>query len=59
MESMLPRDVPLALLLITLSWMTIARAVLVFTQKLPPTCRNCGLKLERRYLGEQVCHCGH
>jgi hypothetical protein len=54
---MLPRDVPLALLLIAMSWMTIARAVLVFAQKLPPTCRDCGLKLERRYLGESVCSC--
>ena len=56
---MLPRDVPLALLLICMAWMTVARAVLVFAQKLPPTCRDCGLKLERRYLGEQVCHCNH
>jgi hypothetical protein len=55
----LPRDVPLALLLISLAWMTVARAVLVFAQKLPPTCSRCGLKLERRYLGEPVCHCRH
>ena len=56
---MLPRDVPLALLLVTMAWMTVARAVLVFAQKLPPTCRDCGLKLERRYLGESVCRCQH
>jgi hypothetical protein len=56
---MFPRDVPLALLLISMAWMTVARAVLVFAQKLPPTCRNCGLKLERRYLGESVCSCHH
>ena len=58
-ENMLPRDVPLALLLVTMAWMTVARAVLVFAQKLPPTCRDCGLKLERRYLGESVCSCHH
>jgi hypothetical protein len=58
-RSMFPRDVPLALLLISMAWMTVARAVLVFAQKLPPTCRDCGLKLERRYLGESVCSCHH
>ena len=56
---MFPRDVPLALLLVSMAWMTVARAVLVFAQKLPPTCQNCGLKLERRYLGESVCSCHH
>lgn len=56
---MFPRDVPLALLLVSMAWMTVARAVLVFAQKLPPTCQNCGLKLERRYLGESVCSCNH
>jgi hypothetical protein len=56
---MFPRDVPLALVLVGMAWMTVARAVLVFAQKLPPTCRNCGLKLERRYLGESVCNCHH
>ena len=58
-RSMFHRDVPLALLLISMAWMTLARAVLVFAQKLPPTCRDCGLKLERRYLGESVCSCHH
>jgi hypothetical protein len=58
-ENMFPRDVPLALLLVSMAWMTVARAVLVFAQKLPPTCRDCGLKLERRYLGESVCRCQH
>ena len=58
-ETMFPRDVPLALVLVSMAWMTVARAVLVFAQKLPPTCRNCGLKLERRYLGESVCSCHH
>jgi hypothetical protein len=56
-ETMFPRDVPLALVLVSMAWMTVARAVLVFAQKLPPTCRDCGLKLERRYLGEAVCNC--
>jgi len=36
----------------------VARAVLVYTHVLPPTCGSCGLKLERRYLGESVCRCG-
>jgi hypothetical protein len=46
--------IPIFLLL---GWGTVARAVLVFTQKLPPTCGRCGLRLERRYLGEPVCAC--
>ena len=48
--------IPLVLLV---AWATVARAVLVYAQKLPPTCARCGLKFERRHLGEPVCRCGH
>jgi hypothetical protein len=55
----MPWDVPLQFsLLMFLAWAIVARAVLVYTQILPPTCGDCGLKLERRYLGETVCRCG-
>jgi len=55
----MPWDVPLSFaLLCFLAWGVVARAVLVYAQVLPPTCSSCGLKLERRYLGEQVCRCG-
>jgi hypothetical protein len=56
----MPWDVPLQFaLLAVLGWVVVARAVLVYTHVLPPTCGSCGLKLERRYLGEPICHCGH
>jgi hypothetical protein len=48
----------LAVILFVLGWATVARAVLVFVQKLPPTCGNCGRRYERRHLGEPVCRCG-
>jgi hypothetical protein len=55
----MPRDVPLHFaLLAVLGWAIVARAVLVYTHVLPPTCGSCGLKLERRYLGESICRCG-
>ncbi len=44
-------------LLLLLAWVTVARAVLVFAQKLPPTCARCGRRLERRHLGEAICRC--
>ncbi len=40
-----------------LTWLTLTRAVLVSAQMLPPTCHRCGRRLERRYLGEQICGC--
>jgi hypothetical protein len=56
----MPWDVPLSFALLSvLAWAIVARAVLVYTHVLPPTCAGCGLKLERRYLGEPVCRCGH
>ncbi|HEU4449195.1 MAG TPA: hypothetical protein VFR63_04310 [Gaiellaceae bacterium] len=54
----MPWDVPLPFaLLAVLGWIVVARAVLVYAQVLPPTCSSCGLKLERRYLGEAICRC--
>jgi hypothetical protein len=54
----MPRDsLPLAALLFILAWLTVARAVLVFVEKLPPTCGSCGRRFERRHLGEPVCKC--
>jgi hypothetical protein len=41
-----------------LFWMTLMRALLVRARVLPPTCARCGLRLERRVLGERVCTCG-
>jgi len=38
-------------------WVTLMRALLVKAQLLPPTCGRCGLRLERRRLGESVCSC--
>jgi hypothetical protein len=35
---------------VLMSWATFAR-------ELPPTCRSCGRRYERRYLGEPVCRC--
>jgi hypothetical protein len=55
----MPRDnFPLAVMLFVLGWATVARAVLVFVQKLPPTCSRCGRRYERKHLGEPVCKCG-
>ncbi|HEX2112445.1 MAG TPA: hypothetical protein VHF67_12930 [Gaiellaceae bacterium] len=45
-------------LVVGLAWLTVARAMLVFAQKLPPTCARCGRRYERRHLGEPVCRCG-
>jgi hypothetical protein len=43
-----------------LLWATLMRALLVKARLLPPTCARCGLRFERRALGERVCHCdGH
>jgi hypothetical protein len=53
------RDVPLQLPLFSVfAWAIVARALLVHAHKLPPTCRDCGFRLERRHLGETICSCG-
>jgi hypothetical protein len=38
-------------------WMVLMRALLVRANVLPPTCARCGLRFERRRLGERVCTC--
>jgi hypothetical protein len=55
----MPWEVPLPFALLSLlCWAVLGRAMLVYAHKLPPTCRACGLKLERRFLGESICNCG-
>jgi hypothetical protein len=48
---------PLVLALV-LFWATLMRALFVKAQILPATCARCGLRLERRAMGEPVCRCG-
>jgi hypothetical protein len=38
-------------------WATLMRGLLVAAKLLPPSCRRCGMLLERRVLGEPVCQC--
>jgi len=38
-------------------WASLMRALLVRAEVLPPTCGRCGLRYERRRLGEVVCSC--
>jgi hypothetical protein len=38
-------------------WAALMRALLVRAEVLPPTCGRCGLRYERRQLGEVVCSC--
>jgi uncharacterized Zn finger protein (UPF0148 family) len=38
--------------------MALMRALLVTAAILPATCARCGLRFERRHLGETVCSCG-
>jgi hypothetical protein len=52
----MPGGIP-AFLLYGVCWATVARAVLVYVQKLPPTCGRCNRRFERRHLGEMVCAC--
>jgi len=48
---------PLVLALV-LFWGALMRALFVKASLLPPTCARCGLRLERRAMGERVCRCG-
>jgi hypothetical protein len=48
----------LSVLSYALFWITLMRALLVRARVLPPTCGRCGLRFERRVLGERVCTCG-
>lgn len=36
----------------------LVRSLLVAAKVVAPQCRRCGLGLERRELGEQICRCG-
>jgi hypothetical protein len=47
----------LPVVVLDLTWLTVTRTVLVPAQMLPPTCLHWGRRLERRYLGEQICGC--
>jgi hypothetical protein len=38
-------------------WATLMRALFVQAQLLPATCGRCGMRFERRALGEPVCTC--
>ena len=42
-------------------WALLLQALLVRAQVLPPACGRCGLKRERKRLGDPVCSCdrGH
>jgi hypothetical protein len=40
-------------------WAALMRALFVRAQLLPATCGRCGLRYERRALGEVVCSCAH
>jgi hypothetical protein len=50
---------PLLVITYLAFWMTMMRALFVRADLLPPTCGRCGLRLERRALGEPVCSCRH
>ncbi len=41
-----------------LFWATLMRALFVKEGILPATCARCGLRFERRGLGDPVCRCG-
>jgi hypothetical protein len=36
---------------------TLVRSLLVAAKLVPPTCARCGLNLERRIMGEEICRC--
>jgi hypothetical protein len=40
-------------------WAALMRALFVRARLLPATCGRCGLRFERRALGERVCSCAH
>jgi hypothetical protein len=47
---------PLVLSLV-LFWAALMRALFVKAELLPATCARCGLRFERRALGDPVCRC--
>jgi hypothetical protein len=48
----------LLVLSLVLFWATLMRALFVKADLLPATCARCGLRFERRALGDPVCRCG-
>jgi hypothetical protein len=40
-----------------LFWATLMRALFVKARMLPATCARCGLRYERRGLGDRSCRC--
>ena len=48
----------LLILCLVLFWATLMRALFVKAHLLPATCARCGLRFERRALGDPVCRCG-
>jgi hypothetical protein len=48
---------PLVLALVVF-WAALMRALFVKAELLPATCARCGLRYERRGLGDPVCRCG-
>jgi hypothetical protein len=38
-------------------WATLMKALLVKANLVPPCCARCGVRLERRQLGDPVCRC--
>jgi hypothetical protein len=51
-------DNPLLVLPYLVLWSVLMKALLVRAQLVPQACARCGLKTERRELGERVCTCG-
>jgi hypothetical protein len=48
---------PGLVLLYFVFWAALVQALLVKAQLLPPACARCGLRMERRRLGDKVCGC--
>ena len=48
---------PAFVLLYSAFWASLMRALFVQARLLPATCGRCGMRFERRALGEPVCTC--
>ncbi len=44
-------------LVLVAGYATVVQGMLVAVRRLPPACARCGLRVERRRLGEPVCRC--
>ncbi len=44
-------------LLLSAVYATLIQGLLVAAKWVPPACARCGLRLERRRMGERVCSC--